>query len=114
MTWEEAKICILRLKFVLKYGMSSARDELNMTITRNAAGITVKESTRVYHDPSSRRLSSAGAYEGTCTIPIVPSRFQMSRMQLGTPSHVSIGLTLICKRNLFAIPTRTRKPVVKS
>jgi hypothetical protein len=53
----------------------AARDELNMTITRKAAEIMVKESTWAYHGPS-LRLSSTGL-----DIPYLTTDFGLKEVQ---------------------------------
>ena len=53
----------------------AAKYELNMTITRKAAEIMIKESTKAYHDPS-LRLSTAGL-----DIPYLTTDFGLKRIQ---------------------------------
>lgn len=60
-----------------------ARDELNMTITRKAAEIMVKESTRAYHDPS-LRLSLTGL-----DIPYLTTDFGLKVTMGGPPPQPS-------------------------
>lgn len=61
--------------WMIQVPSQAARDELNMTITRKAAEIMVKESTRAYHDPS-LRLSSTGL-----DIPYLTTDFGLKKVQ---------------------------------